>query len=184
MDGRIVSWSPAMERRYGIARDAAIGRDAAPLLGTVFPASVVEINDAFRARGAWRGGILTRRGDGAPLLTASEWRHHGGVTAVPGLVAETHADPAASLADDDGRLTQDLLTVISTFLLEAVSAASVYAAAGRRILDAAGDPRFARLAAALDGLGAECRRGHAGIAMLRALTNTMTAPPDQRREPG
>lgn len=184
-EGQIVSWSPAMERRYGISRDGAIGQDAAYLLGMTFPQTIIDINRAFDAQGVWRGGILARRQDGAPLLTVSEWHNHGNGALASGLVAEIHADPAGSLHDDDGRLVRDLLTVTGSLIVDVVSSAGLYLEAARQLLesaDAADTAARASLADALDRIGGECRRGRAGIALLRDLTGEVNQALDDGGE--
>lgn len=173
MDGRIVSWSPAMERRYGIPRDVAIGRDAEQLLGTVFPALITDIERGFEVHGIWRGGILTHRNDGTPMLTISEWHRHDDGTASAHLVAEIHADPREALNDDDGTLTGDLLAVMRTVFIESISAATLYGAAGQHLLAAAPDNVRSRLAEASDGIRRELRRNQAGLELLADFSHDL-----------
>lgn len=167
VDGEIVSWSPAMERRYGIPREAAIGQHAHILLGTVFPTFTADIRQAFQLHGTWRGGILTHRGDGTPLLTVSQWYRHGNGAAAGDRVVEIHGDTIGVLDDDDGRLAHDLITVINTILVETISAASIYAATGRRLLETSPEARHGRLAEICEGVRHEIRRNETGTRLLK-----------------
>lgn len=175
VEGRIVSWSRAMERRYGIPEDAAVGYNADRLLGTVFPTFAGDIKKAFQAHGTWRGGILTHHRDGTPLLTISQWHRDSSGGPAAHLVTEIHTDPIGALEDDDGQLAEDLISVISALLVETISAASAYAAAGTRLLGTLPDAMHARLVGASDGVRHEIQRNQIGIRLLKDLGRDLGA---------
>src|SRR5438105_2136414 len=69
----IVSWNEAAETLYGWTADEVMGKPVGEVIATVYPADeMVDLGELLYARGYWRGEVIQRRRDGAPLniLTA------------------------------------------------------------------------------------------------------------------
>lgn len=99
------------------------------VLGTVFPAFTSDIGQAFNARDPRRGGILTHRRDGTPMLTIGQWYRQCSDVPVAELAVEIRIDPIGALDNDHGQLAGHVIVIISTMLVESISAANTYAAA-------------------------------------------------------
>jgi PAS domain S-box-containing protein len=71
--GTVVYWSPAAEAAYGYPRDEALGRRAATLLHTRFPAPLLEIIEELGDLGLWQGRLEHRCKDGRAVVVQSHW---------------------------------------------------------------------------------------------------------------
>ena len=80
-DGTVVYWNRAAEDVYGYPAGEALGRRAATLLQTRFPAPLLEITEELADLGRWQGRLEHRRKDGRTVPVHSRWvaRHdaHG-----------------------------------------------------------------------------------------------------------
>ena len=72
--GRAITyWNEGAERLYGWARDEAIGRRPAELLGSRYPIPLEDIEHELEKTGRWEGEILQRRKDGRRLTVRARW---------------------------------------------------------------------------------------------------------------
>lgn len=110
-------------------RREAVGHDMNHVLGAVFPAFTSDIGQAFNAHDPWRGGILTHRRDGTPMLTIGQWYRQRSDMPVAELAVGIRIDPIGALDNDHGQLAGHVIVIISAMLVESISAANTYAAA-------------------------------------------------------
>lgn len=97
-DGTVVYWSRAAEDVYGYPAGEALGRRAATLLQTRFPAPLLEITEELADLGRWQGRLEHRRKDGRTVPVHSRWvaRHDAhGARAGSFAVERELADEAA-----------------------------------------------------------------------------------------
>jgi signal transduction histidine kinase len=94
MDGRITSWSPGMQRRYGFTRQDACGQTSHQLLRTTFPQTLQEIEATLVHRNSWSGGLIHRHADGSPVMAANYWHMRRDDGDQVCLVTEVHSDIA------------------------------------------------------------------------------------------
>jgi PAS domain S-box-containing protein len=73
VDGTVVYWSRAAEDLYGYPAAEALGRRAAMLLRTRFPAPQLEITEELGDVGSWRGRVEHRCRDGRTVVVDSRW---------------------------------------------------------------------------------------------------------------
>ena len=71
--GTVVYWSPAAESAYGYTREEALGRRAATLLHTRFPAPLLEIAEEVADLGHWEGRLEHRCKGGRAVHVESRW---------------------------------------------------------------------------------------------------------------
>jgi PAS domain S-box-containing protein len=72
-EGTIVYWSRAAEATYGYSADEAVGRRAAAVLHTRFPAPQLEIVEEFMDLGHWEGRLVHQARDGRTIEVESRW---------------------------------------------------------------------------------------------------------------
>ncbi len=118
-EGTVVFWSRAAEELYGYPAAEALGRRAATLLHTRFPAPLLEITEELSDLGRWQGPLEHRCKDGRVVRVDSRWvaRHdrHGarvgsfavdravGDGAAPGGAApEPAGEPAGAAGEPAG----------------------------------------------------------------------------------
>jgi two-component system, LuxR family, sensor kinase FixL len=108
--GTVVYWSPAAEAAYGYPRDEALGRRAATLLHTRFPAPLLEIIEELGDLGLWQGRLEHRCKDGRAVVVRSHWaaRRDGqgnvvGSVAVEREVEDEAAAPVGAAPEPDPR---------------------------------------------------------------------------------
>src|SRR5271166_4953793 len=94
MEGRITSWSPGMQRRYGFTRQDARGQTSHQLLRTTFPQTLQEIEATLVHRNCWSGGLIHRHADGNAVMAANYWHVHRDSGDQVCLVTEVHSDIA------------------------------------------------------------------------------------------
>ena len=94
MEGRIISWSPGMQRRYGFTRKDACGQSSYQLLKTTFPQTLQEIEAMLVHRNSWRGGLIHRHADGSAVMAANHWHVHRNSGKQGCLVTEVHSNIA------------------------------------------------------------------------------------------
>jgi PAS domain S-box-containing protein len=114
--GTVVYWSRAAEATYGYSADEAVGRRAAAVLHTRFPAPLLEILEEVIDLGRWQGRLVQQTQDGRRIEVESRWvarydeagAHAGGFAierelppappGAPAPPAQPHA-PALAAAD-------------------------------------------------------------------------------------
>jgi len=72
-DGAVVYWNPAAAAAYGYEREEVLGRRAATLLHTRFPAPLLEITEELGDLGHWEGRLEHRCKDGRLVAVQSRW---------------------------------------------------------------------------------------------------------------
>jgi len=85
-------WSKGAEELYGWTRAEAIGRKAAELLRTVFPAASAEIQAELLRTGRWEGELLHRRKSGTEVAVMSRWSLQRDERGRPSATMETNSD--------------------------------------------------------------------------------------------
>ncbi len=71
LDGAIRFWNAGAESLYGWRREEVMGRDLHQLLGTTFPVSRRETENALLAVKAWNGNLTVKSHDGRELVVAT-----------------------------------------------------------------------------------------------------------------
>ncbi len=179
LTGHVTMWSPAMEQRYGFSSGEALGQAAHELLRTVFWKPQRDIEAVLMARQSWSGGLMHRRVDGGPVLTAHYWHLHQAVDGSEPLLSELHADVA--LADEHcANVLADLVGSIGHELSQPLTAMANYVVGASHALrpDRTDNvkPNEA-LAAAIEQID----RIKEGMALFRKLSETLRhsthAPP-------
>lgn len=169
--GHVTMWSPAMEQRYGFSSGEALGQMAHDLLRTVFWKSQRDIEAVLMERQSWSGGLMHRRADGGPVLTAHYWHLHQPVDGSEPLLSELHADVA--LADEHcANVVADLVGSIGHELSQPLTAMANYVLGASRALQPArtgnAKPNEA-LAAAIEQID----RIKEGMTLFRKLSETL-----------
>jgi two-component system, LuxR family, sensor kinase FixL len=98
MRDRVTYWNRAAEQLYGWPREAAIGRPAAELLQTRFPAPQEEIRAALLRDGAWEGELIHTARSGARVVAMSRWALQRDKEGKPLAVLENNTDITAATA--------------------------------------------------------------------------------------
>jgi PAS domain S-box-containing protein len=91
-DGTIRFWSRGCERLYGWTADEAIGRASHPLLQTVFPIPLAEIEAILLRDGEWRGDLHHRTRDGEQITVVAHKALRRGPAGEPVAVVESLTD--------------------------------------------------------------------------------------------
>jgi PAS domain S-box-containing protein len=104
-EGTVVYWSPAAESAYGYTREEALGRRAASLLHTRFPAPLLEIAEELADLGHWEGRLEHRCKGGRAVRVESRWvarRDGQGATVGRVAIERELAGEASDAAADPG----------------------------------------------------------------------------------
>ncbi|HTE35612.1 MAG TPA: ATP-binding protein [Reyranella sp.] len=97
----ITSWNRAATELYGWRREEAIGRRAAQLLDTVFPAPQAAIMDELERTGRWEGELIHTARDGRHVTVTSRWALQSDARGRPVSILETNNDITAQRAVED-----------------------------------------------------------------------------------
>ncbi len=98
MNDTITYWNRGAEVLYGWPREEAVGRRAAELLQTRFPAPEAEIRAALLAEGAWEGELIHTAMNGLRVVAASRWALQRDKEGRPVGVLENNTDVTAATA--------------------------------------------------------------------------------------
>ncbi|HEY1807480.1 MAG TPA: ATP-binding protein [Acidobacteriaceae bacterium] len=71
LEGAIRFWNAGAESLYGWRREEILGRDLHQLLGTVFPVSRQETENALLAHKAWEGNLTVQSRDGREIVVST-----------------------------------------------------------------------------------------------------------------
>ncbi len=170
-EGRVIDWSPEMERLYGFSRDEALGHTTHRLLRTSFPRALREIEATFEAHDHWSGGVIQRRACGRAVLVASHWYLDRSRGEHRGTVTEVHA-PLVHTDPDRTRHFAEVLSVLTHDLSEPLTAIGSYGA-GAEAVRTARTPDQAQLGRALEEIGSQSRRVAGTVRLLRELAAAM-----------
>jgi len=88
----ILFWNKAAESLYGWLREEAEGKVLHDLLQTVFPNSLLAINDEIFEKGFWEGELLHRRRDGTVLAISSRWALRRDDEGTPAAILKSNRD--------------------------------------------------------------------------------------------
>jgi PAS domain S-box-containing protein len=172
-DGTVVYWSLAAQSAYGYTREEALGRRAAGLLHTRFPAPLLEIAEELADLGHWEGRLEHRGKDGRAVRVESRWvprRDGQGATighvaierALGGEASQAAAAPAAAApttAAPDGLQAGDpTARTLAHDLNNALAIVINYTAFVTAELDAPTDASGAVMRADLDEIQAAAER--------------------------
>ena len=180
MEGRITSWSPGMQRRYGFTRQDARGQTSHQLLRTTFPQTLQEIEATLVHRNSWSGGLIHRHADGNAVMTANHWQMHRNSGDQVCLVTEVHSDIAQ---EGEGAYHEvaDVLSALAHELGEPLTAIYNYLD-GMRCVLRLGRPDPASMRRAIEEASSQIARSAGGVLLLRHLANRMrnteSMPPD------
>ena len=114
MEGRITSWSPGMQRRYGFTRRDACGQTSHQLLKTTFPQTLQEIEATLVYRNSWSGALIHRHADGSAVMAANYWHVRRNSGDLVCLVTEVHSD----IAQESEGVYHELADVLSALAHE------------------------------------------------------------------
>jgi PAS domain S-box-containing protein len=92
LEGRITYWNHGAERLYGWTREEVLGKSKHPLLLTVFPRPLEEINQHLAESGHWEGELIHTRRDGSQVSVESRWTLHRDKNNEPSAVLEINHD--------------------------------------------------------------------------------------------
>ena len=98
----ITYWNRAAEELYGWPPEQALGRKAAELLHTEFPAPFEEIMAELRCTGRWEGELVHTGRDGRRIVVASRWALQRDRSGRPAAILETNNDVTERRAVEDG----------------------------------------------------------------------------------
>jgi two-component system sensor kinase FixL len=111
MNDTIAYWNRGAEELYGWSRDEAIGRRAAELLRTRFPAPPDAIGAALLKQARWEGELVHTAKDGRQIVAASRWSLQRDKDGRPLAVLETNTDiTQRTQVEADLQRTQSALT--------------------------------------------------------------------------
>lgn len=133
LDGCICAWSHGMENRYGFTASQAVGLPSHQLLRTISCRTFDEINRKLLDQRTWSDGLVNRRSDGRPIMTASSCHLHRRFSDEAWLVTEVHADIVPS-GPAVGTQVANVVAAITHEISEALTAAHLYTRASRRAL--------------------------------------------------
>lgn len=97
----ITYWNRAATELYGWRREEAVGRLAAQLLDTVFPASQAAIAEELARTGRWEGELIHTTRDGRQVTVASRWALQRDSRGRTVSILETNNDITAQRAVED-----------------------------------------------------------------------------------
>ena len=97
----ITYWNRAAETLYGWRSDEAVGKPAAKLLQTVFPAPFPTILNELEHGGRWEGELVHTCRDGRQVTVSTRWALQRDSQGRPGSVLETNTDITAQRAAED-----------------------------------------------------------------------------------
>ena len=103
-DDVITYWNRAATELYGWRSEQAIGRKAAELLQTEFPAPFDDIMSELRRTGRWEGELVHTARDGRRLAVASRWALQRDGRGRPAAILETNNDITERRQVEDGLL--------------------------------------------------------------------------------
>jgi len=167
IDGRIIFWSPAMERRYGFASDDAVGRVSHRLLRTTSWQAVDELNASLLHRKIWRGGVIHCRADDQPVMTTNHWFLHDDAGTQDAVVTELHSDIVPAGIHNADELA-DIIAALAQELGQPLAAISRYVGGAQIALDKPWRNR-AQLDEALARAVDQLTRAGAIVSKMRAL---------------
>jgi two-component system sensor kinase FixL len=98
----ITYWNRAATELYGWLPEQALGRKAAELLHTEFPAPFEEIMAELRSTGRWEGELVHTGRDGRRIVVTSRWALQRDRSGRPGAILETNNDVTERRAVEDG----------------------------------------------------------------------------------
>lgn len=101
-DDVITYWNRAASELYGWTREQAVGRKAADLLQTQFPAPADTLVAELLRTGRWEGELVHRSRDGRRLVVSSRWALQRDGRGRPVSVLETNNDITARRSVEDG----------------------------------------------------------------------------------
>jgi two-component system, LuxR family, sensor kinase FixL len=101
-DDVITYWNRAATELYGWRSEQAIGRKAAELLQTEFPAPFDDIMSELRRTGRWEGELVHTARDGRRLAVASRWALQRDGRDRPVAILETNNDITERRQVEDG----------------------------------------------------------------------------------
>jgi len=97
----ITYWNRAAAELYGWRREETVGRRAAQLLDTVFPAPQAAIMDELERTGRWEGELIHATRDRRLVTVASRWALQRDARGRPVSILETNNDVTAQRAVED-----------------------------------------------------------------------------------
>jgi signal transduction histidine kinase len=169
MEGRIISWSPGMQRRYGFTRKDACGQSSHQLLKTTFPQTLQEIEAMLVHRNSWRGGLIHRHADGSAVMAANHWHVHRNSGDQGCLVTEVHSN-IAQVSEGVYHELADVLSAMAHELGEPLTAISncfdemQQAYRGARLASES-------MARSIEQTSSQITRSAGGVLLLRYLAN-------------
>lgn len=101
-DDVITYWNRAATELYGWRPEQAIGRKAAELLHTEFPAPFDDVMSELKRTGRWEGELVHTARDGRRLVVASRWALQRDGRGRPGAILETNNDISGRRQVEDG----------------------------------------------------------------------------------
>jgi hypothetical protein len=170
-EGRIIAWSPGMQKRYGFSSEEACGRISHQLLRSTFPRPLQAIEATLLQLKAWSGGLIHRHADGRPILTVNHWHMHRNNDDHPAIVTEVHSDMSQKFLEAPGGLV-DVLAALAHELGEALAEVESRVEAVDVGLQA-GWPDLKTVRETVARAAAQIARGVEGVAVLRDLANGM-----------
>jgi two-component system sensor kinase FixL len=103
-DDVITYWNRAATELYGWRPEQAIGRKAAELLHTEFPAPYDDVMSELNRSGRWEGELVHTARDGRRLVVASRWALQRDGRGRPAAILETNNDITERRQVEDGLL--------------------------------------------------------------------------------
>lgn len=103
LDDVITYWNRAATELYGWRREQAVGRKAAELLQTKFPAPFASIMAEMTRTGRWEGELVHTCRDGRRVTVESRWALQREGRGHPVAILETNTDITGRRAAEDGR---------------------------------------------------------------------------------
>ena len=97
----ITYWNRAATELYGWRREEAIGRRAAQLLDTVFPAPQAAIMDELERTGRWEGELIHTTREGRHVTVTSRWAQQRDARSHSVSLLETNNDITAQRTVED-----------------------------------------------------------------------------------